>query len=191
METTPTPTPTPSMDEIRESYWKHQDSQLLDRVMSSMGFGPSALAKRLNEMADDGWEESSCLRAIQRARRGETRMTPALRLVLLGLDRDWRRAEKAASEAVWEEWKAGILRTTSRDFEIALVPQRGNRWLVNLKHIESKYSPSWIEWQDDLETAKIRAFVQLDDTWLDMRWQEEGEDFPAKSGQQAEEPAKA
>ncbi|MGY8607670.1 hypothetical protein ACTVH1_18730 [Gluconobacter cerinus] len=189
METTPTPPL--NMDDIKESYWKHQDSQLLDRVMSSMGFGPSALAKRLNEMADDGWEESSCLRAIQRARRGETSMTPALRLVLQGLDRDWRRAEKAASEAVWEEWKVKILRTTSRDFEIALVPQRGNRWLVNLKHIQTGYSPSWIEWQDDLETAKIRAFVQLDDTWLDTQWQEHFPHVFQKSVQQAEGPAKA
>lgn len=180
METTPTPPL--NMDDIKESYWKHQDSQLLDRVMSSMGFGPSALAKRLNEMADDGWEEGSCLRAIQRARRGETSMTPALRLVLQGLDRDWRRAERAAREAAWTEGTDGILRTTARDFEISLVPQKKSRWRVNLRYLKAKYSPSWIEWQDDLETAKIRAFVQLDDTWLDMRWQEEGEDFPAKSG---------
>ncbi|MBE7729048.1 hypothetical protein [Komagataeibacter sp. FXV3] len=152
------------------AYWQQEDKKLLDRVMSSMGFGPSSLAKRLREMAGDRWETGSCLRAIQRAKRGETNMSPTLRMVLLGLDRDWRRAEQAAEKVEWEKRTGGILHTVAHGFGISLIPQTKNRWKVQIEHLESGYSPSWIEWLDNLETAKIRAFVQLDDTLLDLSW---------------------
>lgn len=147
------------------------DQHFVAEKLQMMGFTQSSLARRLSELGDHR-NYGSTLKSIQRVAAGETRLTAELRVILTMLGKDWMRASRQAAQAVWNKQPSGTLYTESREFDIYLMPQSGSRWKVHLSHQPTKYSPSWIEWQDTLEVAKVRAFVQLDDTWLDIHWPE-------------------
>lgn len=147
-----------------------EEQKFVADKLATLGFTQSQLARRLGELGDTR-SLSSAVRSIQRAAAGETRLSPELRVILGMLERDWRRAAAFAARATWTEQPSGTLYTAARDFDIYLLSQNRGRWKIHLAHQKTKYSPSWIEWQDTLEIAKIRAFIQLDDTWLDECWQ--------------------
>jgi hypothetical protein len=147
------------------------EQRFVREKLEGMGFTPRGLAKRLSELGDYR-AEGTVLRSIQRAASGQTRLSSELRIILTMLEKDWRRAAAFATNADWQQQTSGNFYTAARDFDIYLVGQSGGRWKVHLSHQHTKYSPSWIEWQDTLDVAKVRAFIQLDDTWLDPEWQE-------------------
>jgi hypothetical protein len=147
------------------------DRKFVQHKLNVMGLTQSELARRLGELGDYR-NHGSILRSIQRVAAGENRLSAELRVILTMLEKDWNRASGYAARASWAEQKSGTLYTAARDFDSYLIPKPAGRWKVHLSHQPSKYSPSWMTWDDLLAVAKVRAFVQLDDTWLDPDWQD-------------------
>jgi len=109
------------------------------------------------------------LRGIQRMASGETRVSGEMLVILEMMNRERQRARYEASVLPWVTVANGCVTTKTRDFTISLSPQSRGRWLVNLVHVDG-YSPPWPAWQSNLDEAKIKSLLCLDDALADLQY---------------------
>jgi hypothetical protein len=128
----------------------------------------SGLALRMHRLGDRR-PLDTILRGIQRMASGETRVSGEMLVILEMMNRERQRARYEASKLPWATVANGCVTTKTRDFTISLLPQSRGRWLVNLVHVDG-YSPPWPAWQSNLDEAKIKALLCLDDALADLQY---------------------
>jgi hypothetical protein len=126
-----------------------------------LGDSPVELADRLQKLGDNR-PYSTTLRGIQRMLTGETRVSGEMKALVTMMLRQQRRLKKKYADIVWKRLPDGSYASEVEDFGVTLAPQSRGRWLVHLRHKDG-YSPPWPRWQDNLEAAKRKALVCVED----------------------------
>jgi hypothetical protein len=103
---------------------------------------------------------------------GETRVSGEMQLILELFNREARRARYEADKLPWVQVTKGMLTAKTRDFTISLSEQTRGRWHISLMHKDG-YSPPWPSWQPNLEAAKVRALLCVDEAVHDLQQIEE------------------
>ncbi len=145
----------PSPEELTKDF--QADMQELEETQRE-------LAKRMIDLGDHR-SFQAILRGLQRMVAGDTGVSGETRVIVKMLLRRQRRREKKYANLGWQRLPNGTVSTLADDFTVSLIPQTKGRWLVNLVHNKSGWSPSWPAWQDTLETAKRKALTCLDDAY--------------------------
>jgi hypothetical protein len=147
------------------------------RALEELGETQSSFAARMGRLGDRRPFET-ILRGIQRMASGETRVSGEMQVILEMMIRGRQRAKYEASRLGWSSVANGCVTTKTRDFTITLSRQTRGRWLVNLVHVDG-YSPPWPAWQPNLEEAKIKSLLCLDDALADLehhrKWVDAGQ----------------
>lgn len=98
---------------------------------------------------------------IQRMVSGEKQVSAEMKVIVTMMLRQQLRLKHKYAELVWTREDGSYL-AQADDFRISLIPQTRSRWLVSLIHKDG-YRPPWPRWQDNLEAAKRRALVCMEE----------------------------
>lgn len=127
----------------------------------------SGLASRMMRLGDRR-PFASILRGVQRMATGETRVSGEMHALLEMMNRERRRAKFEATSLTWKTIRTGCVTAKTRDFTITLSAQSRGRWHINLVHVDG-YRPTWPSWQPDLEEAKIRSIICVEDAQQELQ----------------------
>ena len=107
-------------------------------------------------------------RGLHRMATGETVVTGEILVILRLLGRQHQKKKDFKLQLDWKPFPDGSWSAMTEDFAIALQPKTRGRWLVNLTHRESGYSPPWPCWQTNLDHAKQKAVERLYEARLEL-----------------------
>ncbi|MBP2315508.1 hypothetical protein [Azospirillum soli] len=148
---------------------KRSPDQLLAefrRLLEEMEETPPELAKRMHGLGDHR-SVAAILRSIQRMASGETGVSGEMLVIARMLVHRQRLLRTQYANLDWKRRPDGrVYAVIGNLFEINLVPQTRGRWLVNVEHLPTRFSPPWPVWQESLDAAKRKAITLLGDAEL-------------------------
>jgi hypothetical protein len=129
------------------------------------------LAKRLAELGDQR-PFNTILRSIQRTAAGETKVSGEMQAILGMLVRERERARVDAVRLEWSVSKSGVVTTATKGFEIVLIPERAG-WRVEVRDQQSGYRHPWPKFPANLDDAKVKSLLWLEDAFHYLRTMDE------------------
>lgn len=135
-------------------------------ALEAVGDPPAELARRMDQLGDNR-SIPTILRSIQRMMSGEVRVSGEMAVIVELLLQQRKRVEQVASLQTWTDAGRGCLTTVRDGFTVTLAPETRGRWRINLVHTTG-YSPSWPKWQDNVDAAKIKAMMCVEDGLIDV-----------------------
>jgi hypothetical protein len=134
---------------------------LFRNALEELCITQSSLAYKMKTL-NDHRPVKTILRSIQRMASGDARVSGEMQVILEMMNRERRRSKYEARGISWKEVEGGCVTTRSKDFDITLSPASKGRWHIHLRH-KGGYSPPWASWQPDLEAAKLKSILILND----------------------------
>jgi hypothetical protein len=139
--------PPPTPDELHKRF----------RIqLKALGLSVEALTDQMIRLGDYR-KRATILKSLQRMESGEITASGEIFVILRMLAREVYARKQAPINLEWSQFPDGSYGARTHDFIINLYPKSRGRWLVNLVHIDSGYSPPWPSWQESIENAKQTA----------------------------------
>lgn len=148
-----------------------QTAETLRTTLEALLETQYGLAKRLAELGDQR-PFNTILRSIQRMAAGETRISGEMQAILGMLIRERERARADAVSLEWSTNEHGVVRTATKGFSIALIPERSG-WRVEVRDQKTGYCHPWPKFPPNLDDAKIKSLVWLEDAFHYLRTMDE------------------
>ena len=95
-----------------------------------------------------------------------------MQAILGMLVRERERAKDDAARLEWSTNEHGVVKTTTKGFSIALIPERSG-WRVEVRDQKTGYCHPWPKFPPNLDDAKIKSLVWLEDAFHYLRTMEE------------------
>jgi hypothetical protein len=141
------------------------------KALDDLGETQSGLALRMQRLGDRR-PLDTILRGVQRMASGETRVSGEMQVLLKMMDRERQRAKYESSTIPWSLVANGCVTAKTRDFTISLAPESKGRWRVSVVHVDG-HSPPIPAWQPNLEEAKIKSLLCVDDALADLQYDQQ------------------
>lgn len=148
------------------------DATELRTGLDQLGFSQSRFAGLLTALGDRR-EIKTVLRSIQRMATGDARLSGEMQVILTLLKREEARARRVAASTVWTVHDDGRQSTVIQGVRVSVSPQSRGRWSIFARHIADGpdgFSPEFPHWRDNLEDAKLRAVLAVDETLDKLDW---------------------
>lgn len=155
---------------------ENADADRLKSELEKLGQSQSSFAGLMTALGDNR-EVKTVLRSIQRMANGDARLSGEMQVILTLLKRDEARARRLAAATEWTIHDDGRQTAVIQGVRVGVAPQSRGRWSVYARHIADGpdgYSPEFPHWRDNLQDAKLRAVMAVDET-LDKLEQIEAE----------------
>lgn len=152
----------PIDDDLEASPHDPEDAtRIFQAALKIIDESPGRLALRMQRLGDHR-PLGTITRAIQRMASGETKVSGEMQVIVQLMVRERERATEDVTRLRWSQ-VGRTMTAATKDFTITLSPQGRGRWKVSVTHVPTRYSPDWPVWQTNLEDAKIKAILCIDD----------------------------
>lgn len=148
----------------------------LKAELEKLGWSQTGFAGLMTALGDNR-EVKTVLRSIQRMANGDARLSGEMQVILTLLKRDEARARRLAAMTEWTLHDDGRQTTVIQGVRVGVAPQSRGRWSIYASYIADGpdgYSPEFPHWRDNLEDAKLRAVLAVEET-LDQLGRNEAE----------------
>jgi hypothetical protein len=143
------------------------DADSFRTAIEDLTLNQSSLADTLSTLGDRR-EFKTILRSIQRMVNGEARVSGEMQAIVTLLGRERSRALRLVQSTEWKPYgNDGGLTATIQDVALALIPQNRGRWMIHAQYVgggAKGYSPAMPHWRGNLDDAKIRAVLAVEET---------------------------
>lgn len=160
--------PSNSAESTPYTHEDNNDRQVVFKMaLNELQDTPAELAKRLYRLGDHR-SPKVIVRGIQRMLVGDTGVSGEMLVIMKLLVRERRRLLNQYGNLKWETSGKQSLTAVAGDFRVNLHPETRGRWKIDVVHLKTGYSSPWQEWQDNLEAAKKKALVCVEDAYNEM-----------------------
>ena len=130
--------------------------------IEALGLSQRALASKMKALGDPRTFDT-ILRGIQRMATGDARVSGEMQVIMTLLRRERSRAKRLAAATPWAESERWLSSTVDGVL-LTISPQSRGRWQVHAQIDAAKgFSPAIPHWRADLDEAKIRALLAVDE----------------------------
>ncbi len=135
-------------------------------AIEMLDLNQSSFAGLLSELGDNRGLKT-ILRSIQRMVGVEARVSGEMQVIVTLLVRDRARARRIADAIEWTQRDGGGFAAEIQGVKLTIAPQSRGRWSIHARHVATGadgYSPSVPHWRNNVDDAKIRAVMAVDET---------------------------
>lgn len=135
-------------------------------AITGLELNQSRFAGLMNALGDRR-EMKTILRSIQRMAGEEARVSGEMQVILTLLEREQARAQRLVEATEWRERTGGGYVAEIQGVRLSLSPETRGRWRIHAQYVAEGpggYSPSFPHLRSNLDEAKLRAVLAVDET---------------------------